>query len=816
MKLLKFGGTSLSNAEKFLSVANIIEKKNKFEQIAVVLSAPAKVTNYLVSIIEKKNYNNEILETINLVESIFIQLINELLKIQSNINYQEIETIIKKEFNELKSIVQGVILLKQCPDSIRAIIISRGEILSIFIMKSILESKKYSITIINPVENFLSIGHYLDSSVNISESKKRINKIDINKNNIILMPGFIAGNQDKELVVLGRNGSDYSAAILSACLDANSCEIWTDVDGVFTADPRIVPNAHLLKSISYQEAMELSYFGAKVLHPRTIEPISQFKIPCFIKNTNNIESNGTVICEKNNSEESFLKGVTHIDDITMFHISGPSIKHIENIIPRIFTIISRHNIKIILMTQSSSENKIIFCIINNKIYKILSLLNKEFQLELKDKLLNPFKIINNLSILSVIGSNIYQKHNIASKIFSSLGNARINILAIAQGSSEHSISLVIEKKHILKSVQNVHDILFYNNKKIIYVCLIGIGSIGSSLLRQILKQQKYLDEKNIKIKVLAIANSKKILILDQETSLYDWENNFKKSNTIFNLHVLNEFIKKYHFLNPVIIDCTSDQLLSEQYVYFLYNNCHVVASNKKANTGTLPYYKQIRSAICKTNKKFLYETNVGAGLPVIETLQNLFKTGDNLICFKGILSGSLSFIFGRLEEGVLLSQATKEAKELGFTEPNPYDDLSGIDVARKLLILAREAGYEIELQDIKIEPVLPDYFKKNNNIDEFFLQLKKLDEYFLNRVHKAHNIGNVLRFVGTIDKKGQCHVKIEEININNPLYKVKNGENALAFYTHYYQPIPLVLRGYGAGNKVTASGVFSDLLRTLS
>lgn len=815
MKLLKFGGTSLANAEKFLCVAKIIEQKNKIEQIAVVLSAPANVTNYLVTIIEKKIHHNKILETINLVETIFVELTKHLLNIQCNFNYQEIETIIKKEFDELKRIVHGVILLRQCPDNIRAIIISRGEILSVFIMKSILESKNYSITIINPIENFLSIGNYLDSTVDIPESKKRINKINIDKKDIILMPGFIAGNQKNELVVLGRNGSDYSAAVLAACLNANSCEIWTDVDGVFTADPRIVSNAHLLKSISYQEAMELSYFGAKVLHPRTIEPISQFKIPCFIKNTNNIESNGTLICEKKDDKENFLKGVTHIDNIAMISVSGSSMKYIGNIIPRIFTVISRNNIKIILITQSSSENKIIFCILNHETCKVLSSLNKEFQLELKDRILNPFQVTNNLSILSVIGSDIYKKHNIASKIFSSLGNTGINILAIAQGSSENSISLVIEKKYILKAVQKVHDAFFYN-KKIIYVCLIGIGNIGSTLLQQILKQKECLDKKNIIIKVLAIANSKKILILDKTENFHDWENNFKKSNKIFNLQVLNEFMKKHHFLNPVIVDCTSDQYLSEQYVNFLYNNFHVVSSNKKANTSTLNYYKKIRNAVYNTNKKFLYETNVGAGLPVIETIQNLFKTGDSLIYFKGILSGSLSFIFGKLEEGVSLSQATKEAKELGFTEPNPYDDLSGIDVARKLLILAREAGYEIELQDIKIESILPVNFKKCNNVSEFFLQLEKLDIYFSERINKAHDKGNVLRFVGTIEKKGQCYVKIEEININDPLYKVKNGENALAFYTNYYQPIPLVLRGYGAGNKVTASGVFSDLLRTLS
>ncbi|QCI22650.1 bifunctional aspartate kinase/homoserine dehydrogenase I [Buchnera aphidicola] len=816
MKLLKFGGTSLANAEKFLCVANIIEKNIKKDQIAVVLSAPAKITNYLVKVVEKTVENNQILESINLAENIFIELINNLLKIQSDFPYQEIKKVIKKEFDKLKNIIHGIMLLKQCPDNIRAIIISRGEILSVFIMKSILESNNHNVTIIDPVKNFVSIGNnYLDSRIDISKSKECIHNINIDKNDIILMPGFISGNKDKELVVLGRNGSDYSAAVLAACLDANCCEIWTDVDGVFTSDPRKIPNAYLLKSISYQEAMELSYFGAKVLHPRTIEPISQFKIPCFIKNTDKIESIGTLICQKNDSKEDFLKGVTYLDDIVMFNISGPCIKDVGNIIPRAFSIISRDNIKILLITQSSSEYKINFCIFQHDVDKVLNSLNKEFQLELKNGLLNSFKTKENLSILSVIGSNIYKKYDIASKIFSTLGASKINILAIAQGSSKHSISLVIKKEHILKAVQNVHNVLFCN-KKIIHVFLMGIGGVGCTLLNQILKQKKVLEEKNIEIKICTIANSKKIFFLNDKHDLSNWKSDFKKFSQNFNLELLNNLIKNNNFSNSVIVDCTSNQLLSEQYVNFIYNDFHVVTSNKKANTSEWSYYKKIRNATTETNKKFLYETNVGAGLPVIETLQNLFRTGDTLIRFQGILSGSLSFIFGRLEEGVLLSQATKEAKELGFTEPNPCDDLSGIDVARKLLILARESGYDIELKDIKIEPLLPDNFKMYEDVDKFLLKLKELDLYFLEKTNQARNAGNVLRFVATIEQKKQFFIKLEEVKINDPLYKVKNGENALAFYTDYYQPIPLVLRGYGAGNNVTASGVFSDLLRTLS
>ncbi|QCI23747.1 bifunctional aspartate kinase/homoserine dehydrogenase I [Buchnera aphidicola (Macrosiphoniella sanborni)] len=819
MKLLKFGGTSLANAERFISVANIIKKNIKEDQIAVVLSAPAKITNHLVNIVEQIIKKKNSLETINLIENIFIELIRNLLHIEKNFLYQKIENIIKKEFNKLKDITYSITLLQQCPDNIRAIIISRGEILSVLIMKSILKSKGYNVTIIDPVKNFISIGkNYLDSTIDIYNSKKFIRKLKIKKDTVILMPGFIAGNQNKELVVLGRNGSDYSAAVLAVCLNAKCCEIWTDVDGILTCDPKIVSNPFLLESISYEEAMELAYFGAKVLHPHTIEPISQFNIPCWIKNTNNIQAQGTLICKKNNSDDTkkqFLKGVTYIKHIAMCNVSGSYIQDLKNIIPRIFAILFRKNINIFLITQSSPKNTIKFCIAEDDISQILYLLNKEFQLELKNKLLNPFTMKKNLSILSVIGSDINKKCNIASKIFSTLGQSKINILAISQGSSEHSISLVIDQKNILQAVKNVHDRLF-SNKKIIHVFLIGIGGVGSTLINIILKQKEYLYKKNIIIKIRVIANSKKILYLDNTKNLFDWKKSFKESTKSFNIEILDDVIKTNNLSNSVIIDCTSDQLLSEKYIDFLYNNFHIVTSNKKANTGTLHYYKKIRHAVLETNNKFFYETNVGAGLPVIETIKNLFQTGDTLIRFKGILSGSLSFIFGRLEEGILLSEATREAKELGFTEPNPCDDLSGLDVARKLLILAREFGYNIELKDINIEALLPNTFKKNQNVDEFLEKLKQLDSCFSRKVKKALIQGNVLRFIATIESSKKFFIKLEEVNIDDPLYKVKNGENALAFYTNYYQPIPLVLRGYGAGNDVTASGVFADLLRTLS
>ncbi|ALD15157.1 aspartate kinase [Buchnera aphidicola (Aphis glycines)] len=813
MKLLKFGGTSLANAEKFLCVSNIIEKNKNHEQVAIVLSAPAKITNYLANIVENDININQALEQIELAENIFINIIKNIKKIQSCFLYEETKKIVKKEFNQLKKIINNFTLFKNYPEHIQAIIISRGEILSIWIMKNILASRSHLVTIIDPIENIVSQGNYLNSTVNIHESKTRISKINIKNNHIILMAGFIGGNEKGELVILGRNGSDYSAAILACCLNAQLCEIWTDVDGVFTSDPKKIFNTCLLKSISYEEAMELSYLGAKVLHPRTIKPLKDFNIPCIIKNTFNIRSQGTLICKKHNYSENIVKGITNLDGIVMYVIPNKLIQQNHNLISMILSLFKKKHINIILITQLS-QNNFSFCILEKDTQKGLLLLQQLCKLESKDKSFSDIKVIKNLSVLSIIGFNIFQQHNITSKIFSSLGKSKINILSIAQRSSNYSISIVIKKKNILQSMQIIHDKLFHNNK-IINVFLIGIGGVGSALIQQILQQKHFLENKNITIKIHAIANSKKILFLNDSIELKNWKKYFKESKEKFNLEVLSKLLKNNYFVNSVIVDCTSDEILSKKYTSFLLQGFHVVTSNKKANTSSLKYYNEIRTTALKENKKFLYETNVGAGLPVIQTLKNLFYTGDNLICFKGILSGSLSFIFGKLEENILLSDATKQAKDLGFTEPNPCDDLSGVDVARKLLILAREVGYKIELEDIEIQAILPNHFKKYKNTEEFLYKLKEIDSTFKEKAQNAKNLGKVLRFVGTIEQGGKCSVKIEEINSNHPLYKVKNGENALTFYTNYYQPIPLVLRGYGAGNNVTASGVFSDLLRTI-
>ncbi|MFD0965544.1 bifunctional aspartate kinase/homoserine dehydrogenase I [Seminibacterium arietis] len=815
MRVLKFGGTSLANPERFSQAARLIEQAHLEEQAAGVLSAPAKITNHLVALSEKAALNQPTDSHFNEALDIFYNIIDGLYKENDKFDFDGVKTFIDTEFAQIQSLLEDIRQSGKVEDKIKATIDSRGEKLSIAMMRAWFEARGYTVTQINPVEKLLAQGNYLESSVNIEESTKRIDANSIPKKNVVLMAGFTAGNDKGELVLLGRNGSDYSAACLAACLKASVCEIWTDVDGVYTCDPRLVPDAVLLPSLSYREAMELSYFGAKVIHPRTIGPLVQSNIPCLIKNTGNPTALGTIIDgnKASESKELQVKGIANLDNLAMFNVSGPGLQGVVGMASRIFSAMSKAGVSVILITQSSSEYSISFCVPVKAIETAKKALETEFEQELKSQALEPIGVIKDLSIISVVGDGMQQAKGIAARFFSALAQANISIVAIAQGSSERSISAVVAQNKAIEAVKATHQALF-NKKKIVDMFLVGVGGVGGQLIEQVKSQKAYLEKKDIEIRICALANSTKMLLNENGLNLDNWQEDLENATQPSDFDVLLSFIKLHHVVNPVFVDCTSSQSVPDLYARALNEGFHVVTPNKKANTRDMAYYNLLRENARKNQRKFLYDTNVGAGLPVIENLQNLLAAGDEVNCFQGILSGSLSFIFGKLEEGLTFSQATALAREKGFTEPDPRDDLSGKDVARKLLILAREIGLSLELDDVEIESVLPENFSEGKSVEQFMEILPQLDQKFSIRTKKANEQGKVLRYVGQIEKN-KCKVSIIEVDADNPLYKVKNGENALTFYTRYYHPIPLLLRGYGAGNAVTAAGIFADILRTL-
>ncbi len=653
---------------------------------------------------------------------------------------------------------------------------------------------------------------YMDSLVDIDAAAPLLREATSGEHNsILILPGFYGRNAEGRVQLMGRNGSDYTAAAAAAAIEARALQIWKDVDGFFTADPNVVASAKCLEEASYEEAMELSFFGAKVISAKALTPLMAAGIPCEIRNTYHPELVGTLI-HANTSKPAVVRGISNLDDVASITLQGGGMRGRIGVARRVMQALASQSVSVLQIVQSSSEYSITLCVRSSDASRARKALTEEFHFELLHGLISGVSVLDQRSVITLVGDGMNHYRGIAARFLSAVSAAGVNVEVIAQGSTECAISVVVEQQAAKPALRACHT-AFFSHTSHMDVILLGCGNVGTALLRQFQKQGGNLTAGHKALHVRAIANSRKLLVGHDTVDLTNWQQDLEEKGTAWSIDDVIDIRKELGLLNPTIIDCSSDEGLAAEYANFLASGFNVVAANKKANTSSMAYYREMRANAARHFRKFMYETNVGAGLPFIDTLQSLIRSGDELKSFSGILSGSLSMIFGMLEDGDAFSVAVEKAMQLGFTEPDPRDDLSGMDVARKLLIVAREVGLELELDDIEVEPVIRNGFAADAGNDELIERMTALDEDFAARVEAARGSDSVLRYIGRIEE-GRCSVSIDAVPKNTPLGSIRDGENALVLCTRYYQPIPLVLRGYGAGADVTAAGVFGDLLRT--
>jgi aspartokinase/homoserine dehydrogenase 1 len=669
------------------------------------------------------------------------------------------------------------------------------------------------VTFVDAREIIKTDNQFGNAKVDFKKTDKAIKEYFEKLKTSAVVTGFIASTELNETTTLGRGGSDYTASILGAALEVEAIEIWTDVDGIMTSDPRKVKGAFTLPQVSYIEAMEMSHFGAKVIYPPTLQPAFRKKIPIWIKNTFNPTFEGTLITEKTKNNDYMVKGISSIENISLLNLTGSGMVGVPGVSARLFGALARYQINVILITQASSEHSICFVVDSKESAKAMAAVDEEFQHEIKAGKIDKLTEKNNLAIVAVVGDNMRHTPGIAGKLFASLGKNGINVVAIAQGSSEINLSVVIGKEDLAKALNIIHESFFVNDTKDMNVFVVGVGLIGNTLLKQIQKQASYLlKEKNIKLNVVGIANSKKMLIQPEGISLSSWKEKLEASTEKSDLKKFVQQIKSLNLQNSIFVDNTSHKEVVEHYADLLNESVSIVTPNKLANSGNYKEYKKLQEISFKRGVKFLYETNVGAGLPVINTLNDLKDSGDKILKIEGILSGTLSYIFNTYKDGVKFSDVVQEAKAKGFTEPDPRDDLNGKDVARKILILSREAGFPMEFDDVEVENILPPSCVKAKTVESFFEELEKNNEVFAKRRDEATKAGKVLRFIAKLEN-GKATVTLQAVDATHPFYSLSGSDNMISYTTERYKERPLVIKGPGAGAEVTAAGVFADIIR---
>lgn len=805
MKVLKFGGSSVGSPDRIKQVKQIISSQE--QPVAIVVSAFQGITDKLELVAEMASTRNS--EYMTLLAEITTTYTSAVSELMSTSEMTTVLSTVEEMLMELKDILASVYQINDLTPKIHDKILSFGELLSAFIISNYVDGSSF----IDSRELIATDSSYGNAAVDLSVTFKNIRTAIQGKKDISVIPGFIASDANGATTTLGRGGSDYTAAIYAAALNASALEIWSDVDGFMTADPRKVEKSFVIESLSYSEAMELSHFGAKVVYTPTIQPALQKQIPIVIKNTFNPTAAGTKIIDHSEATPggSPIKGISSIDEVDLITLQGTGMIGLRGTLSRLYGALSRVKINIILSTHASSEYSLTFAVAPNDTNLAIETIEKEFEVEIHIR--NEINILveKDLSIIAIVGEQMKNTPGISATLFSSLGANGISAIATAQGSSELNISVVIRRDSLKKALNVIHEGFFLSQYKDIHLYVVGVGTVGSSLYKQIKQQKKHLlEEHNINVKVVGICRSKKMVINANGIDLENYLETVNKGIEA-NLDKFVDSISELNLRNSVFIDCTADKDVSNIYKKVLDSFASVVTANKVACSSEYTLYKDLKKTALKHNVKFMYETNVGAGLPIITTINDLSKSGDKILKLEAVLSGTLNFLFNALSPEVSLSQAIRQAKELGYSEPDPRIDLSGIDVVRKLIILAREAGYPLEQEDIQIEPILPNECFKGS-INDFWTKVAKHDDDFEQKRKRLEAKGLKWRFIASLDN-GVGKVGLQTVDMMHPAYPLEGSNNILLLTTERYNKAPMVIRGYGAGADVTAAGVFADIIR---
>ncbi len=806
MKVLKFGGTSVGSVESILTLKRIVENEAKRQPIVVVVSALGGITDKLLSTSQQAlsgddNWKVSFEEMVDRHHKMIDTIIT------NTLDREDLTSRVDSLFEQLRSIYFGVYLIHDLSNKTRDTIVSYGERLSSNIVSTLIrgsrlmDARKF-------IKTEVAIGrNVLDSDLTNSLT------VDAFRNpaRISLVPGFISSDRDTgETTNLGRGGSDYTAAIIAAALNAEVLEIWTDVDGFMTADPKVIKSAYTIDELSYVEAMELCNFGAKVIYPPTIYPVCVKHIPIKVKNTFNPEGKGSIIKDKVENDLKPIKGISSIKGTSLITVSGLSMVGVIGVNRRIFTALANNGISVFLVSQASSENSTSIGVKDDDVDAAVKVLNKEFAGEIADGSMFPMHAESGLATIAIVGENMKHTPGIAGKLFGTLGRSGISVIACAQGASETNISFVVEGAFLRKSLNVIHDSFFLSEYKVLNLFVCGVGTVGGKLLEQLRAQCEELKEHSrLKLNVVGIASSKHAIYNRDGLDLDNFREQLNASEPR-NPKKLKENILGMNIFNSVFVDCTASKEISDLYQPMLEHNISVVAANKIAASSSYEDYRKLKDTALARGVKFLFETNVGAGLPIIGTINDLRNSGDRILRIEAVLSGTLNFIFNELSADVPFSETVRRAKELGYSEPDPRIDLSGTDVVRKLVILAREAGYKVEQEDVEKHLFVPDeYFE--GSVEDFWKRLPGLDADFEARRRKLEEQGKRWRFVATMDG-GKTSVGLREVDQSHPFYQLEGSNNIVLLTTERYRQYPMLIQGYGAGAEVTAAGVFANIM----